>query len=481
MPVTNPFQVRHTEIISASSDLALSLATIPTETDLLILRGDNLGSKPLGDLVHLMQTITAQLKSLNLGFNNLGELLEGLSTLFTVLPDSLKSLSLTHNNLWKLNGNALALSFAKVNENISSLNLASNDLGSKTSNEIIQLLSVIRTVSTLNLSFNKLNKLPCNELSLVIASVPPSVRKLILNGNDLCGKPIAEITQVLASIPPTVISLGFNDLDLLFLTNADQASILSAIPITVTSLALGIMWSEENDTPIDIVSLIRLIPANISALGLMSNHLDFFDNEELINILCALPQTVSSLDLTGNNFDARNDDELIAIVKGIPLHIIAVDFDKNSRIENVFLQIRAQIKLKSAMKLYPGDSNSNCNLDTQMAYQLYSEISELAIKEYAEAQFWMAKLICFHSNLSPEDFNNETGVEREMRLSAMQPHLEAAAKAGHELAEFEKVRLDLELQNLNVKFVRSPTLFSQSVPNVPSLIMGSPPNIFQPK
>jgi hypothetical protein len=106
--------------------------------------------------------------------------------------------------------------------------------------------------------------------------------------------------------------------------------------------------------------------------------------------------------------------------------------------------------LTSANYYYPGYHNSyyGPTIDTERAFKLYSEIPAWATVECAEAQFWMAKLICYHSNFTPENFETESINNKKKRLLAMKPHLAAAAENGNDLAKFEKKILDEKLDNV---------------------------------
>ena len=99
------------------------------------------------------------------------------------------------------------------------------------------------------------------------------------------------------------------------------------------------------------------------------------------------------------------------------------------------------------MALHPGTIDPT---SIKTAFKLYSEIPSWSKVAFGEAQYWIANLICYYSNFTPEDFKTESKQNKKKRLLAMKPHLYAAALVGNELAQAEKLKLDEDLKNITI-------------------------------
>jgi hypothetical protein len=134
--------------------------------------------------------------------------------------------------------------------------------------------------------------------------------------------------------------------------------------------------------------------------------------------------------------------------------ILKKQLDEYGRLGEVNRTILYSI-LGVANRYYPGYvSIYGSTIDTERAFRLYSAIPEWATAEYAEAQFWIAKLICYHSNYTPENFATETVSNKKKRMLAMKPYVYAAAVNGNGLAKFEKTVFDESLEKLIAKGIK---------------------------
>ncbi len=71
--------------------------------------------------------------------------------------------------------------------------------------------------------------------------------------------------------------------------------------------------------------------------------------------------------------------------------------------------------------------------DAEKAFELFSKISKKSTK-YADAQYYLSKIVCFNSNYTPASFEDETEENCKARIAAMLPYLQEAAEFGHALA-----------------------------------------------
>ena len=124
----------------------------------------------------------------------------------TYLPSGVTSLDLSSNNLGSKTGAELAKIFVAIPAGVTSLNLSINQLYNKTGAELAQAFTVIPArVTSLNLRYNHLHKKTFAELAKIFAAIPLRVKKVNLGNNNLfTGKTRAQIDELLNSIPADV-------------------------------------------------------------------------------------------------------------------------------------------------------------------------------------------------------------------------------------------------------------------------------------
>lgn len=107
-------------------------------------------------------------------------------------------------------------------------------LHNKAGSELTQAFTDIDyTVTTLDLSYNHLDKKASSDLAQAFATIPRTVTTLNLSNNHLYNKSGAELAQAFAAIPRTVTTLDLTGNYLDTKTDAELAQAFSAIPAGV--------------------------------------------------------------------------------------------------------------------------------------------------------------------------------------------------------------------------------------------------------
>jgi hypothetical protein len=150
-------------------------------------------------------------------------------------PASVTSLDLSRNRLGAKTGAELTQALAAIPASVTSLDLSWNGLGAQTDAELAQVLAAIpANVTSLNLSENRLSAKTGAELAQVLAAIPASVTSLNLSGNGLGAKTGAELAQALAAIPATVTSLYLTEDALDNTTGAELTQALAAHALSIS-------------------------------------------------------------------------------------------------------------------------------------------------------------------------------------------------------------------------------------------------------
>lgn len=162
-----------------------SAVTSPNETTIeLNKRLSNF--ETAAQLTVAFTTMSQNVTSLDLSWNNIYKIGTGLTTSFASIPPNVNCLSLYGNHLHYLPGNELATIFAAIPANVTSLNLGANLFGNKRNGSelAIALAGIPASVTVLDLSDNLLDSFG-SELDQVLAAIPSSITTLKLHKNDL--------------------------------------------------------------------------------------------------------------------------------------------------------------------------------------------------------------------------------------------------------------------------------------------------------
>ncbi|CDZ77337.1 Ran GTPase-activating protein (RanGAP) involved in mRNA processing and transport [Legionella massiliensis] len=144
-------------------------------------------NKTVAVLVKEIQQIPVYMSSLELDLNQLGARpIEELVQILGAIRDNLTELNLYNNSLSKKTGAELAEAFNAIHDKVTRLNLGFNELGTKTGEELDQAFIAIRAnVISLDLNSNGLGKKTGEELANMIRHLPRTITHLDLSNNHL--------------------------------------------------------------------------------------------------------------------------------------------------------------------------------------------------------------------------------------------------------------------------------------------------------
>jgi hypothetical protein len=210
-------------------------------------------------------------------------------------------LSLIGGNISNITGAELKVAFAAIPDSVTSLDLSDNDLWRKTGADLAEAFAGIpKTVTSLDLTGNHLGYKRGVQLNEAFAGIPDTVTSLDLSNNDLWGKRGSHLKEIFTAIPASVTSLNLSYNSLGEKTAADLALAFAGIPDTVTSLDLvrNDLWRK---TSAGLAEAFAGIPANVTTLNLSFNGLEGKTPTDLAEALACIPETVTSVKLGWTN------------------------------------------------------------------------------------------------------------------------------------------------------------------------------------
>ena len=310
------------------------------------------------------------LQELHFSDNDLGGALEVAKALQHTT--SLRIVDLDNNAIPKESSSDLGLAL-KLNKHLEKLLLSSNNLQSSAIN-ILQSLSTISTLKSLNLNDNQITEEAGEALASVILH-NTGLEELHLSGNNI-GEGLFNVMKALQHIMSlTILSLGNNNiskevsgelalviesnkqLQKLWLNNCNMQS--SAIPIlqslsTISTLKLlNISNNQITGEAGEALASVILHNTGFEKLHLRDNNL----GEGMLNVAKALQHISSlrSLDLHNNNISKDLSDELVfAITANKHIEALCLDNSNLSNSTTVILQTLSSI---STLNLISIESN----------------------------------------------------------------------------------------------------------------------------
>ncbi|MFW2572443.1 hypothetical protein, partial [Legionella sp. 29fVS95] len=155
----------------------------------------------------------------------------------------------------------------------------------------IDLIEPIRNlgagITELDLAENKLGSKSTEEIIQVLAAIPDRITSLNLSCNGFGEKSIDEIIQILSAIPKTVKHLDFGGNFFDELEKGALARILAAVPHTVTSLSLvGNTFPQDG---MELAQAFACLGPNLLTLDLYFTALARFSTEHLRPLKNSLP------------------------------------------------------------------------------------------------------------------------------------------------------------------------------------------------
>ena len=94
--------------------------------------------------------------------------------------------------------------------------------------------------------------------------------------------------------------------------------------------------------------------------------------------------------------------------------------------------------------------------DTQKAFDAFELVTADSPTEYGEAQFYLALLVSYCSEFTPQNFGGENKQVKHRRLTAMLPFLERATENGNDEAKFMKEQCLQDLSALRSIYLEAP-------------------------
>ncbi len=285
---------------------------------------ENAYALPTQDWVSILKCLPSQVRSLQLGFNDLGTRSEAdLIEIFSTIPATVLTLNLEYNCL--------------------------NQVAPKCWR---QLMDLLRGVKTLDLT--------CNALDLShLTFWPSSLKKLILNKNNLSQMNVSEVAQLfyslpelnslemqncglfsffhaLASLPKTLRSFNVQSGELHSITQEQWINFLKELPPELTHL--NVAFEESFYLFFDGTALCSPLAKAGSFFSLLDHlaHLDLsnhsigvFKDEELISLFAAFPHTLKTLILDNNRLHLKNAKLLIEAFQSLECLLIELSLTNN--------------------------------------------------------------------------------------------------------------------------------------------------------
>ena len=181
----------------SADELAAVFSSIPAHIKSLDLNMNLLNTAGVPSLVKALKALPPNVNSLNLSENNLYSLFdEGFITVLTALPETVTSLNLSCNEMFLASDADLAKVFAVLPESVVNLDLSGNNLKELPIVHLVSLFKALRGVTSLNLSGNGFSNIAEEDLTLILVSLPVTVKTVflddtIINLNEVRSKRIS--------------------------------------------------------------------------------------------------------------------------------------------------------------------------------------------------------------------------------------------------------------------------------------------------
>ncbi len=217
----------------AGDKLAVIFSSLSERISSLHLAGNDLGEHA-DTAISTMRAIRGNVEYLDLTDNGLGllnqkQLMEAVSS----LSDKLISLSLRNNKLDSSTGLAEALE--KLPLGLNQLDLASNNLGRKPIEILVNTVSSIpKNIAFLDLSLNRFIELSGEHLSRMFANLSSGILHLNIAYNHFEFKNTEVLIAAFRSFPPTINELTLSSADLFERTVEELHAMGNALPNIAT-------------------------------------------------------------------------------------------------------------------------------------------------------------------------------------------------------------------------------------------------------
>ena len=158
---------------------------------------------------------------------------------FDSIPEDTTILNISHNNLGLKPVYNLVEGFKKIPAKVKTLALAENQLNKKSSTELRQIMEALpTTITELYLCRNALGELSTDDLIHLCSAIPLHIKFLSLFGNRMNLKTCAELIKIYRALPANVTSLYLGECVPCRHTPNQLTDIIKAIPITIEKVTI---------------------------------------------------------------------------------------------------------------------------------------------------------------------------------------------------------------------------------------------------
>ena len=193
----------HYQLVDFNSE---DIKEIPATTTFLDISWSSLGAKKVSILCENIQLIPPFVSGLSLCANDLHQMTtEDLVQFLKAIPKTVKTLDLSANKLGNRLAEDMALILGAVSDTVISLSLSSESLCYQSADEWHQVLGALsKNIISLDLSYNQLAKY----LSFVLEAMPETVKCLNLAANNLGRQSVDDLKRVLSTLSPNLMELN---------------------------------------------------------------------------------------------------------------------------------------------------------------------------------------------------------------------------------------------------------------------------------
>lgn len=339
------------QLIKAVESLSINIKTLDLSgTNLIRMKDDELitlftsipnSVKSLSfKLLNLRQLSTAlsvmpehieeiNLKDCRIGFLTGQQFDEARIKLISAIPRSVKKIGLSGNFLCKQGAIHIATLCSKLPPDLVSLDISNNDLGISVQRTITLFNKLPSDLMSLDISNNNLGQIKGDAFRTIISHLPPKLKILKFRANNF-QNPIMnakDFSLALKTIPASIYEFDLSDNDFLHFESLPR--IFEQFPLTITTLRI----SEKNlrgMSDLELAEKLRLIPPQINTLTLSDSDLFNFSAQQFVIALSKLPKSVETLDLSNTGLSKKSGEELAVLFNGIKPHIKKLILKRNN-------------------------------------------------------------------------------------------------------------------------------------------------------
>ena len=359
-----------------SSDSLDNVLSIPADTRFLKFTADNLYKRQASELKVVFSRIPSSVTTVSLSANCLGKMsIDALIEACSGFPATVQAVDLSFNDLGAQNGFEFAKLLLAFADHFT-IDWANNNLDRKTSAELKIILSNSSAKSNLvDLSAMRLSSRKVKELREIFSGIQPQVETLDLSDNELY-KTIAELQKSFPSLQANIhsIYLCFNELD--NNSGAELKAFFSAMPASLNFADLSYN-NLGNKRGSELKKAFSGFQPELSSVKLSRNGLAEKSSAELKEAFSALPSTLTNIDFSDDKaIKQLSNEQLIAFLRTIPVTVRSIDLSHNKLFKGK--TVKEQDELLHALKsIDPEGTRFNLAHNGQPIASVVARVSEL--------------------------------------------------------------------------------------------------------